>query len=101
MPTNILNDVIDILQKIRANVVPDSDMMYSTYETPEELWNEIDEMIESLKKGETRWIESVNIHFLPTSTFQELSIQNGWGDEYIKLADRFDELYTEYKKVKD
>jgi hypothetical protein len=35
----------------------------------------------------------VQTEFLPTSTYQEISISNGWGDNYIKLSSEFDKLY--------
>lgn len=75
-------------------------MMYSTYNTADELFTELDTIAENLKRGEMQWMNNVNLHFLPTSTFQEHSIQNGWGDEYVAIAERFDRLYAEYLKLK-
>lgn len=33
---------------------------------------------------------NINFLFLPTSALQEISIDNDWGDEYIKLSNIFD-----------
>lgn len=32
----------------------------------------------------------INFLFLPTGALQEISIDNGWGDKYIKLSGIFD-----------
>lgn len=32
----------------------------------------------------------INFLFLPTGALQEISIDNGWGNEYLKIADIFD-----------
>ncbi len=34
----------------------------------------------------------VAILFAPTGPIQEVSISNGWGEFFIKLADKFDEI---------
>ena len=33
----------------------------------------------------------MSVLFAPTGPMQELSIDSGWGQEFIALADRFDE----------
>ena len=32
----------------------------------------------------------INFLFLPTSALQEISIDNGWGDEYLEISDIID-----------
>lgn len=32
----------------------------------------------------------INFLFLPTSALQEISVDNGWGNEYVKLSGIFD-----------
>jgi hypothetical protein len=56
--------------------------------------------IKQLKEGETEILEELRTGFLPTCTFQELAISNGWGDYYyLELADKFDEAYKRIKKL--
>lgn len=33
---------------------------------------------------------SINLLFLPTGALQEISIDNGWGNKFVKIADVFD-----------
>jgi len=41
----------------------------------------------------------LHILFAPTGTFQELSMANGWHEEYMDIASRMDELYDRIKPV--
>ena len=38
------------------------------------------------------------MEFAPTSTYQEISLSNGWGNEFLKLADQFDKLYEKIRR---
>ncbi len=62
---------------------------YSVDEAKEILQSEL----ENYKQ--TREISSsaksrINFLFLPTSALQEISIDNGWGDEYLEISDIID-----------
>ena len=54
--------------------------------------NEVIAIIELVKS-------KINKLFLSTCTFQDISIPNGWADEYLSIAERFDKLY--YTMVKE
>jgi hypothetical protein len=58
-----------------------------------ELRNEIDRCIYHLKQNHKEIIGEINLHFAPTSTFQEHSMTNGWTEKFHALAERFDKLY--------
>lgn len=88
---------IEILLKIREKITDDSDLIWTCFETADELRKEIDEFILRLDHGDENVINDIYIHFLPTSTFQEHSMQNGWTDEYMKLAGQFDKIYEGQK----
>lgn len=90
-------EAINILLLIREKITDDSDLIWTSYETAEELRAEIDKCIEGLRCCDKKVVEDVNYHFSPAATFQEHSLQNGWSDEYQKLAARFDELYKKLK----
>lgn len=36
--------------------------------------------------------------FIPTGSLQEISIDNGWGQEYCDVADRFDLAYARLRR---
>ncbi len=84
-------EIIEILTIIRSKINSETDVSWTHFNTIEELTQMIDSSIDGLKRNENVVIEELAIHFAPTSTFQELSISNGWTEEYLMLADRFDD----------
>ncbi|MBL0357772.1 MAG: hypothetical protein IPP72_13195 [Chitinophagaceae bacterium] len=90
--------LIDILLKVKKKITDDSDLMWTSYEHAATLRKEIDDFVDQLKRGDFSSLDQVNLHFLPTGTFQEHSLMNGWSDEYLQLSASFDKLY-EYLKI--
>jgi len=90
-------ELIDILNKVKEKFTDDSDLLWTSYETAKEVRNELDVCIEQLGKGDKSCLENLNMHFLPTSTFQEHSLQNNWTNEYMKLSEKFDSIYAKIK----
>lgn len=90
-------DLIDILNVLKAKFTDNSDMLWTSYETAKEVRDELATYIDQLKKGDESCLENLNMHFLPTSTFQEHSLQNGWTQEYMKLSEKFDSIYAKVK----
>ena len=90
-------NLIDILNNVKEKFTDNSDMIWTSYETAKEVRNELDSCIEQLDNGDKSCLETLNMHFLPTSTFQEHSMQNGWTNEYIKLSEIFDSIYAKIK----
>jgi len=86
-------ELIDILKIVKSKLTDESDLIWTRYDTSKQLRDELDNYIKQLKEGDSSCLEKLNMHFAPTSTFQEHSIVNGWADEYIKLSDRFDKIY--------
>ena len=79
-----MDEVIKILEIVKARVTDDSIMDYSGYDSPKLLRDKIDEFIDYLRKGDTNCLSEIHTHFLPTVAFQEHSIPNGWADEYLE-----------------
>lgn len=93
----MIKEITEILLKIRDKITDDSDLIWTSFETAEELRKEIDRFILRLNQGNKYVLKDIYVHFLPTSTFQEHSMQNGWMEAYLKLAERFDEIYERQK----
>ncbi|WP_028063275.1 AN1-type zinc finger domain-containing protein [Solirubrobacter soli] len=74
-----MDSLLDVMLEARRLTAPWDD----------DLRDELDGHIAELRagRGDTR---SMNILFLPTGPLQELSLDSGWGDEFVALADRFD-----------
>jgi hypothetical protein len=78
---------------IKSKIDYTTDVNWTRYSSAEEIISEIDEYIVSLNVCDAAILEKVSNWFYPTGTFQELSISNGWGDEFLELAKKFDTLY--------
>ena len=89
-----IEKLISFLNEIKSYVTSKSDMVYTFFETPEDLILEIDEMIVKLMNRDKSVFEQLNLHFLPSSTFQEHSMQNSWLKRYLEIAFEFDKIYT-------
>lgn len=94
---NLINEAIGILLTVREKITDTSDLVWTSYETAEELREDIDKIVKELKEGNEAIIDEAYSHFLVTSTFQEHSMQNGWSDQYLRLAAQFDTIYEELK----
>ena len=58
-------------------------------------WDDRTEALAELRRAEEELSEggrptTLQVLFLPTGDLQEVSMESGWSDEYIALADRFD-----------
>lgn len=93
-----IDQLIDILLEIKEHIKDESDCIWTYYETPEQIRDEINKYILELENGNMQSLDEINMHFLPTAAYQEHSMSNGWSDEYIKLAGEFDEIYNALKK---
>jgi hypothetical protein len=90
--------LIEMLQHIKSRTGNDTDTSWSSYDEPKEIRDELDEYINSLNSGNVEVLDTLNILFAPTSTFQELSLANDWSDEYLKMAEEFDKIYERLKR---
>ena len=86
-------EIIYLLTEIKAKITDDSDVVWTRFNTVDELREHNDNHILRLNEGDKKVINDINVDFGPTSTFQELSIQNGWSEDYIILASKFERLY--------
>jgi hypothetical protein len=85
--------IADILKEIRDIVdSPDTDVTWSRYESVEEAIEELDLYITKMDSQEESAIKNIITLFAPTGALQEISINSGWGEEFIEISSRFDEL---------
>jgi len=89
----LIKELISVLASVKEKITDDSDLMWTSYETPVALRDEIDRCIYHLQQNHKKILEEINFHFAPTGTFQEHSMANGWTEKYHVLAGRFDKLY--------
>jgi hypothetical protein len=92
-----LQSIVEIVKIIRQKITDDTDIVWTNYSSIREFQEDIDNCLKSLENENLESLDALRLHFSPTATFQELSISNGWGDEFFLLADRFDEAYSRMK----
>ena len=79
-----MDDLLDVMREARRLAASDELLLY-----------EIDGHIRALLKGGGNRV-GMTVLFLPTGPLQELSLDEGWGDEFCALADRFDVAVRAY-----
>jgi hypothetical protein len=57
---------------------------------PNEVVRDLREAITALNNGRKMDKRKLEMHFLPTSSIQEIAMSNGWSDEYLVIAGQFD-----------
>lgn len=92
-----MQELIDILSFVKAKFTDNSNMDWTSYETAKEVRDELEDCIEKLIQDDKSCLNNLKIHFLPTSTFQEHSMQNGWATDYMRLSENFDRIYANMK----
>ena len=89
-PFNYFQKIIEVLDEILNTVNLETDVAFTMFNTPQELITDITKDIEKLKSQDRETLDKLYMMFAPTGTYQELSISNGWGDEYLQLSQKFD-----------
>lgn len=87
--------VAEILQEIRSKIDLNTDTIWAGFDSVDIFLNELSQDIENIKLCNFTTLDKVNIEFAVTSTYQELSMSNGWSNEYLKLSEKFDKVYEE------
>lgn len=94
---NTLKDfqnIADILKQLKGFITQKTNTFWTGFESANAFLEELNRDIERIEACDFEALEKVMIEFAPTGTYQELSLSNGWSDDYIKLANKFDKLYN-------
>ena len=90
-PNNIEeNELLDVMYRIGLKIERNSNFSNSGYESYEIADKEIENFIIRIRKGDLLVYDELKLCFAPTGKFQELSIDNDWGNEYIEMSKIFD-----------
>ena len=81
-----------LLSAIELLSLSNNDFCWSSWEDKKAAVEEINKIIVSIENGHIPKRLDVGILFAPTGPIQEVSLSSGWGDTFIKLADKFDEI---------
>lgn len=97
---NDFHKVAAILYRIRGLISQKTDTVLAGFDNTGKFLEELDHTIQSIELCDYQVLEKVNMAFSPTSTYQELSLSNGWSNTYIKLSAEFDKIYARLTKSK-
>lgn len=94
----LLKELDAILSLIKEKITDDSDMVWTRFDAPQQLLQEIDNVFLALQNSITyNSIYQLEMLFGPTASLQEHSITNGWGNEFIILAEKIDTISANLK----
>ncbi|MFW9914152.1 MAG: hypothetical protein ACFFGZ_00955 [Candidatus Thorarchaeota archaeon] len=82
----LLEEVMVILES------SDTNLAWSGYDSEEEIVGELRNHIEKLKANELTSIAEIRLLFAPTSSLQDIAIQSGWGEEFLAMSSKVDDL---------
>lgn len=85
--------VADILKQIKAFIFQNTDTVWAGFDNADKFLEELNLDIEKIENCNFQTLEKINVEFMPTSTYQELSMSNGWSDKYLELSVEFDKIY--------
>src|SRR4051794_24413087 len=94
---NAKEALLEVLRDTRALLaLPDNDFGYSTWHSAADALSELDGFISHIEAGRTFDGSNLSILFAPTANLQEVSMSSGWGDEFCRVAARFDTAFAQY-----
>ena len=95
MKENLL-DLIALIEIIKDLVKQQgTNLLWTHYDSKEEVIDELERHIMLLQKEDFSKINELILLFAPTSDLQELSISNGWGKQFVEIAEKFDKIIKE------
>ena len=79
----------DVLSYIKRDGV---DLVWSHWDNVDDAVKELDDHKSRFLKNDFSKLDDASFLFAPTGSLQEVSLSNGWGDEFIQLANRIDKV---------
>ena len=89
----LYSEINGILNSILIRQAKHSNYATSKFHNHNEFIDYINAIKTNLKNNNKEAIEQLYLDFLPTGMFNDLAINNGWPQDYLKLSKRFDLLY--------
>ena len=86
--------LLKVLRRCRDLVARSEDSDWSCMDA-KDILERLDHSIRQLEQSLTVEIDELRFLFVATGPLQETSMSNGWADEFLVLAERFDEIIGE------
>src|ERR1700710_1394807 len=82
--------LLDVLREARELLSRSgNDFSWSRWKSEKDAVADIDGLIGRIDAAETIRLIEIHALFAPTGSLQEVSIDSGWGDQFLDLAARF------------
>ena len=93
---SIENRLEVLFEKLKSYLIADTDMIFTRYENVKDYTNYLEQLLIKIKTGDIEALNKLKLEFAPTGNLQELSISNGWGKEFLKIAEEFDDVIEDF-----
>ena len=91
MATPDFEKLIAVLREVRALLArPGNAFIYSSWDDTAHALREFDQLLIEVQSGHVP-AETLKVLFAPTGSIQEVSVDSGWGCEFLELAAQFDD----------
>ena len=85
------SELVDVLREARGWIGrAGNDFVDSPWPDAAAAVAQLDALIDDVGVGRPDARETLAVLFAPTGPLQELSLQSGWAEPYLRLAERFD-----------
>jgi hypothetical protein len=81
---DVLRSAVELLS------LQDNNFAWSSWKDKSTAVAEIEGILALVEAGELPERSSVSVLFAPTGPIQEVSVSSGWGDAFLKVAERYD-----------
>ncbi len=82
--------LLEILVSVRERLAqPSTNFVWSSWQNAVAALGEMDSLIVQVQAGHVP-TKTLDLLFAPTGNIQEVSISNGWGDEFLRIAEAYD-----------
>ncbi len=96
--SQLKHELVEILKNMKERAKVATDVGWSIrFPESSDIVIFIDECIANFDGDEKRILWEIELLFAPTGTFQELSMANGWAQDYITIANKVDNIVKELK----
>ena len=85
--------IIEIIKNVNSRIDAKTNLLWTKYNAASDIKSELERDIKDFENGKLENLEKYSLYFAPTGAFQEISIPNGWGEDFILMANQFDEIY--------
>ena len=97
---NDFQKIGQLLRRVRAKIQDETDVLWTHFNDTKSFIEDLECDIKAIENFDKKTLEKIKINFLPTGTFQEISLSNNWGDEFLKIASDFDSIYDSLTDTK-